>query len=102
MKGIKLRKYRGYRFTKRSGKFIRDNFAPNPTESLGVFGIIGKAIGFIINYLIAKPVYWLTFGLVGKLYNKEKHPAWLGSVMYTALFIGIMGLLGAGISLFTR
>ena len=102
MKGTKLKKYRGDRFTKRSGKFIRDNFAPNPTESLGVFGVIGKAIGFIINYLIAKPVYWITFGLVGKLYNKEKHPAWLGSVMYTALFIGIMGLLGAGISLFTR
>ena len=102
MKGTKLKKYSGYRFTKRSGKFIRDNFAPNPTESLGVFGVIGKAIGFIINYLIAKPVYWITFGLVGKLYNKEKHPAWLGSVMYTALFIGIMGLLGEGISLFTR
>ena len=99
MKGIELKKYR---FTKRSGKFIRDNFAPNPTESLGVFGVIGKAIGFIINYLIAKPVYWITFGLVGKLYNKEKHSAWLGSVMYTVLFIGIMGLLGAGISLFTR
>ena len=97
-----MRKYSGYKFTKRSGKFIRDNFAPNPTESLSVFGIIGKAIGFIINHLIAKPVYWITFGLVGKLYNKEKHPAWLGSVMYTALFIGIMGLLGAGISLFTR
>ena len=102
MKGTKLKKFSGYRFTKRSGKFIRDNFAPNPTESLGVFGVIGKAIGFIINYLIAKPVYWITFGLVGKLYNKEKHPAWLGSVMYTVLFIGIMGLLGAGISLFTR
>ena len=102
MKGTKLKKYSGYRFTKRSGKFIRDNFAPNPTESLGVFGVIGNAIGFIINYLIAKPVYWITFGLVGKLYNKEKHPAWLGSVMYTVLFIGIMGLLGAGISLFTR
>ncbi len=102
MKGTKLKKYSGYRFTKRSGKFIRDNFAPNPTESLGVFGVIGKAIGLIINYLIAKPVYWITFGLVGKLYNKEKHPAWLGSVMYTVLFIGIMGLLGAGISLFTR
>ena len=102
MKGTKLKKYSGYRFTKRSGKFIRDNFAPNPTESLGVFGVLGKAIGFIINYLIAKPVYWITFRLVGKLYNKEKHPAWLGSVMYTVLFIGIMVLLGAGISLFAR
>ena len=46
-----MRKYSGYRFTKRSGKIIRDNFAPNPTESLSVFGIIGKAIGFIINYI---------------------------------------------------
>ena len=97
-----MKKYRGYKFTKKSGKFIRDNFAPNPTESLCAFGIIGKVIGFIINYLIAKPVYWLTFGLVGKLYDKEKHPAWLGSIMYTVFFIGIMGLLGTVISLFTR
>ena len=97
-----MRRYRGYRFTKRSGKFIRDNFAPNPTESLGVFGIIGKVIGFVINYLIAKPVYWLTFGLVGKIYNKEKHPAWFGSVMYTMFFMGIMGLLNIVISLFIK
>ena len=97
-----MRKYSGYRFTKRSGKFIRDNFAPNPTESLGVFGIIGKVIGFAINHLIAKPVYWLTFGLVGKIYNKEKHPAWLGAIMYTVCFIVIMGLLGVAISLFAR
>lgn len=51
-----MRKYRGYKFAKTSGKFIRDNYAPNPTESLSVFGIIGKIIGLIINYLIAKPV----------------------------------------------
>ena len=97
-----MRKHRGYKFAKTSGKFSRDNYAPNPTESLGVFGIIGKVIGFIINYLIAKPIYWLTFGLVGKIYDKERHPAWLGAVLYTVCFIVIMGLLGVVISLFVR
>ena len=97
-----MRKYRGYKFAKTSGKFIRDNYAPNPTDSLSAFGIIGKIIGFIINYLIAKPVYWLTFWIVGKIYNKDNHPAWVGAVLYTVFFIAIMGLIGAIISLFVR
>lgn len=95
-----MKKYNSYNFAKTGGKFIRENFAPDPTESLSALGIIGKVIGYIINYLIAKPVYWLAFGLVGMIYNKEKHPAWIGSILYTLIFLGVMGLLGKGISSF--
>ena len=102
MKGIKLRRYRGYRFTKRSGKFIRDNFAPNPTESFGVLGILGKILGVIVNFIILIIVRPIAFAFSGIFYKKGEHPAWVGSVLYTVFFVGIMGVFGAAISSFFR
>lgn len=78
---------------RKGGKILRDNFAPNPTEALDVFGMIGKILSFIINYLIAKPIYWLVYGTVGLIYQKGKHPAWFGSVLYTLGFFLLMGFL---------
>ena len=97
-----MRKYRGYRFTKRSGKFIRDNFAPNPTESLGILGILGKILGAIINFIILIIVRPIAFAFSGAFYKKGEHPAWVGSVLYTVFFICIMGVFGAVISSFFR
>ena len=87
---------------KKGCKIIRDNFAPDPTEALGIFGKVGKIIGFLFNFLISKPVHWLIFKFVGAICKKGKHPAWVGSVLYTLIFLLAMGLMREGISLLIK
>ena len=86
-----MRKNKYYRITKTGCKFIRDKFAANPTESLNIFGLMGKFLGYVINYLIAKPIRLLVFGISGLIYKNDKHPTWFGAVIYTLNFLIIMG-----------
>lgn len=97
-----MSKPKSYRVIRSCGKFIRNNFALDPTKALHVFGMIGKIIGLIINYVIAKPIHWIVFGLVGLVYQKDKHPRWVGALLYTAYFIFVMGLLSMSVSLLVR
>ena len=97
-----MRKNRGYKTAKKVGKFVRENCAPNPTESFGVFGMVGKIIGAAINVIISWIVHPVAYEATGTVYKKGKHPAWVGSVLYTLIFIGIMGLIGTGISTLLR
>lgn len=75
---------------------IRDRCSPNPTETLGVFGFIGKVLGFIIKYMIAKPIHWLTFAIVGLFYDKRTDKPYKGSSLYTIVFI-VVKILVCGI-----
>ena len=97
-----MRKNKSYRAAKVGGKFIRDNFAPNPTKSFDMLGMLGKILGAIINFFILIIVRPIAFAFSGVFYKKGKHPAWVGSVLYTMFFIGTMGLFGAVISLCFR
>ena len=89
-----------YIFLKNAGKFIRDNFTPNPTKILEAFGFIGKMLGAIFNFIIFKILCPLAFGITGVFYKRGKHPAWVGSFLYTLFFLGIAGLVSTGISAF--
>ena len=89
-----MKKYRVYKFTQSGGKFIRDNLAPNPTEALTFFGLIGKIIGIVLNFFIAILIHVFSFGLVGLIYKRGKHPAWVGSLMYTIVYLSLMGTIG--------
>lgn len=60
------------------------------------FGVLGKIIATAFTWLIVKPVHWLTFSTVGKLYNKRVDSPFLGSALYTILHIIILFII-AGI-----
>ena len=87
-----------YNFIKKIGKFIRDNFTPNPTKILEALGFVGKTIGTILNFVIFKILCPLAFGITGIFYKKGKQPAWVGSFLYTLFFIGLAGLVSSGIT----
>ena len=74
-----------YQIIKKGGKFLRDNYSPNPTESLCSKGIVGKVLSDIINILILKPIHLLTYFIVGLFYKRDKHSPWIGSLLYTAI-----------------
>ena len=60
-----------------------------------MLGTIGKIIGMIFKYLIAKPVHFIVFGIVRLLYKKDRdHPA-VGSIIYTVVFLMAMSLLAS-------
>lgn len=87
-----------YKFTKKAGSFAREKFAPNPTKSLDAFGWVGKIIGSALNAVLSRFIHVATYKTTGTIYKKGRHPAWVGSVIYTLVFIGMMGLLSAGVS----
>ena len=89
-----------YKPIKKANKFLRDNFAPNPTKSFSVLGIIGTTIGTILNFFILIMVRPIAFAFSGVFYKKGEHPAWVGSALYTLFFFGILGLFSIGLSAF--
>ncbi len=92
------KKYYNYGKFKRAGGFARDNFAPNPTEALNVFGIIGKVVGFIINYLLKPVIHIIVFMLTGLFYRKGIDSPYKGSLLYTLIFFAVVGLLAKIVS----
>ena len=75
---------------------------PIQQESFSIFGTIGKIIGAAINVIISWIVHPVAYEATGTVYKKGKHPAWVGSAIYTLFFVGIMGVLGMGISSLLR
>ncbi len=91
-----------YKFVKKGNGLLRDKCSPNPTESLNVFGIIGKIIGFIINKILLAPIHLIAFLITGVFYNKETDKPYKGSFMYTASFIMLMFVATGAITLLVQ
>ena len=84
-----------YKGVKSTNKFIRDNCSEDPSKAFDVLGTVGKIIGMIFKYLIAKPIHFIVFGIVGLFYKKDRdHPA-IGSIIYTVVFLMAMSLLAS-------
>ncbi len=82
-----------YKGVKSTNKFIRDNCSEDPSKAFDVLGTVGKIIGMIFKYLIAKPVHFIVFGIVGFFYKKDSHHPSIGSIIYTVVFLMVMTLL---------
>ena len=95
---MKLTERTKYKWASKAGGFARDKFAPNPTKIFDALGWFGKLIGSALKVALSRLVHWGVYRATGSIYKKGKHPAWVGSVIYTLLFIGMMGLLSVGIS----
>ena len=90
---MKIHNKKIYRLAQSANKLFRDKAGANPTEGLNVFGFIGKALGIIINYLIAKPIHFLVYAIVGLFYKKGTHSLYLGMFGYTAVFLLVVGII---------
>ena len=83
--------YKVYGTFKKVGKVARDKISPDFGKILSsVFGTLGKILAFVFTWIIAKPVHWLTFSIVGKLYNKSVDSPFKGSALYTIISILVM------------
>ena len=84
-----------YKGVKNTNKFIRDNYSEDPSKAFDALGTIGKFIGALFKYLIAKPIHFLVFGATSLFYKKDRdHPA-IGSIIYTVIFLMAMSFLAS-------
>ena len=95
-------KMNGYKCVKNGGAFVRSNFSANPTEVLNSFGIIGRVLALIFSKIFAKLIHTISRLLTGTIYEPRKHPAWVGSIVYTIIFLALMGLVSGFVSLFVN
>ena len=91
-----------YGIIKNVNSVVRDKCSPDPTKSLGIFGLIGKILGFIINKIIAFPIHLLAFAITGLFYNKRKNSPYKGSFIYTFVSIGLMFVFVGAIGLIVK
>ena len=85
--------YNSYKLFKKVGCFARDKISPDFGAIFGsVFGFLGKVIAFIFNYIIATPLHFLTFTIVGLVYNKKNDSPYKGSALYPVFSIALMFL----------
>lgn len=84
-----------YKGVKNTNKFIRDNYSEDPSKAFDALGTIGKFIGALFKYLIAKPVHFIVFGIAGLFYKKDRHHPAIGSIIYTVIFLMAMSLLAS-------
>lgn len=63
---------------------------------------MGVLFSALFNKALEKPVHELSFSMAGTVYDKKRHPAWLGSIIYSIMFIIVMGLVGVFVSIFTK
>lgn len=83
--------YNSYKLFKKVGCFARDKISPDFGAIFSsVFGFLGKLIAFLFTYLIAKPVHWITFAVVGFFYNKKSDSPYKGSALYTFFSVLLM------------
>ena len=83
--------HKSYRLFKKAGGIVRDKCSPDFASIFGkAFGVLGKLIAFLFTYLIAKPVHWITFAVVGFFYNKKSDSPYKGSVLYTFFSVLLM------------
>jgi len=73
---------------------------PKPGSVLKAIGFIGIVLGFILNYLILKPIRFLAYTFCGLfIYQKgTSHPA-VGTIGYMLFFIVLSAITGGVISL---
>ena len=73
---------------------------PKPGSVLKAIGWIGVALGFIINYLILKPIRYLAYAFCGLfIYQKGvSHPV-VGAIGYMFFFVLLSGVAGGFISI---
>ena len=73
---------------------------PKPGSVLKALGFIGIALGFIVNWLILKPIRLLAYALCGLfVYQKgEQHPV-VGVIGYMLFFVLLSGIAGGLISI---
>lgn len=82
--------YNSYKLFKKVGCFARDKISPDFGAIFGsVFGFLGKVIAFIFNYIIATPLHFLTFTIVGLVYNKKNDSPYKGSALYPVFSIAL-------------
>jgi len=86
----KTKKYNKNKNQSKYGKFACTNkavrespIAPSAFSKIENRGFIGKVVSIIGEKLIEKPLHEMTYGVVGTIYNKKKHSAYLGSILYT-------------------
>ena len=71
--------------------FFRDSYiSPSAFSRFKDKGIIGKAISFVGEKLIATPVHKITYTTVGIVYDKKKSKPYVGSVLYTIFKWGLL------------
>ena len=71
-------------------KQVRNKVAPQPSKELEQFGIIGKLLGLLLDYLLVKPIHFFVFNFVGLFYRKGKDSVYVGMFAYTAVSIFVM------------
>lgn len=66
---------------------------PKPGSVLRAVGFIGVALGFILNYLLLKPIRFLAYTFCGLfIYQKgTSHPV-IGAIGYMLFFVLFVGL----------
>ena len=88
--------HNAYKVTQKFNGVARDKLSPSVGESFNVFGVIGKILGKILDYIIVKPIHFLAFAITSLFYNKNKEKPYKGSFIYTVCFILLM-IMTAGI-----
>lgn len=94
--------YQLYRIVKKTNGIARNTLSPNPTESLCVFGLIGKAIGFVVNKVLLFPIRALAYMITGRFYNTKRDTPYKGSFLYTVSYILLMFFTGGAITTIVR
>ena len=66
---------------------------PKPGSVLKAIGLIGVALGYIINYLILKPIRYLAYAFCGLLiYQKGANHPVVGAIGYMLFFVLFVGV----------
>lgn len=82
--------YNEYKLFKKVGCVVRDKISPDFGAIFSSnFGFLGEVIAFIFKYFIAKPLHFLTFAIVGLVYNKKNDSPYKGSALYTVFSIAL-------------
>ena len=72
---------------------------PKPGSVLKAIGFIGVVLGFVLNYLILKPIRFLAYTFCGLfIYQKGKNHSVVGTIGYMLFFVALSGLAGGLIS----
>ena len=74
---------------------------PKPGSVLKAIGFIGIVLGFILNYLILKPIRFLAYTFCGLfIYQKRTNHPVVGAIGYMLFFVLLVGMTTNLISIF--
>ena len=73
---------------------------PKPGSVLKAIGFIGIVLGFILNYLILRPIRFLAYTFCGLfIYQKGTNHPVVGAIGYMLFFVMLSGLAGGLVGL---